>query len=290
MLIAVDIGNSNIGFALFPDPSRSASLIVRKAHAHPARTSGFYEKIIAQMIKETHAENLPPSISAIVASVVPSRNTLINKTLSSFCKNRPLYVSPGINSGLTFSVKEPFKLGADRIANAVAGINYNKGRPTAILDFGTATTITVVGKKSALLGGAILPGISLMLKALNSGTAKLPLVSTDALGEKALGKDTASSIISGVLYGTAGAAEKLIKIMEKELEFKLQLLLTGGNAPLISSFINRAFTLHPHLTFEGLRLLYLMNKRQAKVKVAVEGLSLKKEDYNHVGKTDSFPY
>jgi type III pantothenate kinase len=259
MLIAVDIGNSNIGFGLFPDPLRSASLIVRKAPSHPARTSGFYEKTIAQMIKETHAENMPPFISAIVASVVPARNTLINKTLSSFCKKRPLYVSPGINSGLTFSVKEPFKLGADRIANAVAGINYNKGRPTAILDLGTATTITVIGKKSAILGGAILPGISLMLKALNTGTAKLPLVSTYTLGGKSLGKDTASSIISGALYGTAGAAEKLIKMMEKELEFKLQLLLTGGNAPLISSFINRSFTLLPHLTFEGLRLLYLLN-------------------------------
>ncbi len=258
MLIAVDIGNSNIGFGLFPDPLRSASLIVRKVQAHPARTSGFYEKIIARMIKETHAEDMPPSISAIVASVVPARNTMINKTLSSFCRKRPLYVSAGMNSGLTFSVKEPFKLGADRIANAVAGTNSTKGRPTAILDFGTATSITVVGEKSALLGGAILPGLSLMLKALNSGTAKLPLVSTDA-PEKALGKDTASSITSGVVYGTAGAAEKLIKIMEKELEFKLQLLLTGGNAPLISSFINRSFTLHPHLTLEGLRLLYLLN-------------------------------
>ncbi len=259
MLIGVDIGNSNIGFGLFPDPLRNASLVTRKVDTFPARTSGFYEKVIAQMIKETHAGNMPPTISAVVASVVPARNTTINKTLASFCKKRPLYVSAGINCGLTFSVKEPFKLGADRIANAVAGINSHKGRPTAILDFGTATTITVVGKKSALLGGAILPGISLMLKALNSGTAKLPLVSTSAL-EKALGKDTASSIISGVLYGTAGAAEKLIKTMEKELEFKLQLVVTGGNAPFVSSFINRTFIHRPHMTFEGLRLIYLMNK------------------------------
>ncbi|MGO9013931.1 MAG: type III pantothenate kinase [Dissulfurispiraceae bacterium] len=258
MLIAVNIGNSNIGFGLFPDPLHSTSLIVRKVPTHPARTSGFYKKIISQMIKETHTENIPRSISAIVASVVPARNAAINKPLASFCRKRPLYVSAGTNSGLTFSVKEPFKLGADRIANAVAGINCNKGRPTAVLDFGSATTITVVGKKSALLGGAISPGIYLMLKALNSGTAKLPLVSTDAL-EKALGTDTASSIISGIVYGTAGAVEKLIIMMEKELKIKLQLVLTGGNAPLVSSFINRAFIHRPHLTFEGLRLIYLKN-------------------------------
>ncbi len=259
MLLAVDIGNSNIGLGLFPDPLRSASLIVRKVRTHPARTSGFYNKIIAQMINETHDGNTPPPLSAIVASVVPARNRIINKTLASFCKKYPLYVSSGINSGLTFGVKEPFKLGADRIANAVAGISYNKGWPTAVLDFGTATTITIVGKKSELLGGAILPGISLMMKALTSGTAKLPLVSADAL-EKALGKDTASSITSGIIYGTAGAAEKLIVMMEKELKFKLKLVLTGGNAPLVSPFIDRTFIHRPEMKFEGLRLIYLMNK------------------------------
>ncbi len=218
------------------------------------------------MIKDAPAENMSGTVSTIVASVVPARNRVINETLASFCKTRPLYISTGLNNGLTFSIKEPRKLGADRIANAVAGISCNKGRPTAVLDFGTATTITVVGKKSALLGGAILPGISLMLKALNSGTAKLPLVSTDAL-EKAIGKDTASSIISGIIYGTAGAVEKLIIMMEKELKFKLQLVVTGGNAPFVSSFINRAFIHRPHLTFEGIRLIYLLNKGGAKLKV-----------------------
>ncbi len=259
MLIAVNIGNSNIGFGLFTEPLDGKSLIVRKVPTHPARTSGSYKKIVAEMIKEAHTENTSGTVSAVIASVVPTRNRVINKTLASFCKTRPLYISTGLNSSLTFNIKEPLNLGADRIANAIAGISYNRGRPTAVLDFGTATTITVVGKKSALLGGAILPGISLMLKALNSGTAKLPLVSTDALG-KAIGIDTASSIISGIIYGTAGAVEKLIIMMEKELKFKLQLVVTGGNAPFVSSFINRAFIYRPHLTFEGIRLIYLLNK------------------------------
>jgi type III pantothenate kinase len=264
MLIAVNIGNSNIGFGLFPDPLRGSSLIVRKVPVHPARTPVFYQKILAQMIKETHVENMPRAISAIVASVVPARNSVTNSALASFCKGRPIYVNAGLNCGLTFCVEEPRRIGADRIANAVAGVNYNKGRPTAVVDFGTATTVTVVGPRSTLLGGAILPGVSLMQASLHSGTAKLPLASPDAL-KKALGKDTASSIMSGVIYGTAGAVEKLVIMMEKELKFKLQLVLTGGNAPLVSSFIDRAFIHRPHLTFEGLRLIYLMNKRQAKV-------------------------
>ncbi len=269
MLIAVDIGNSTIGIALYADPSKSSSLSVEKVPTHPARTAGFYKLLMSQMIKEAHSGNMPASISAIVSSVVPARSTVITKALVSLCKKQPIYVNAGINSGLTFNVKEPFKLGADRIANAVAGVSHSKGRPAAIVDFGTATTITVVGTRLTFLGGAIFPGIDLMRKALHSETAKLPLVSTDAgVPEKsqtfrsasrrtALGKDTASSIISGIVYGTVGAVEKLIKMMEKEVEFKLQLVLTGGNALFMSSFINRPFTLRPNLTFEGLRLLYI---------------------------------
>lgn len=258
MLITVDIGNSNIGFGLFPDPLRNESLIVRKVPSNPARTPGFYKKIIDRMIKEIPSDNVLPSISAVVASVVPDRNNAINDALFSLCKRRPLSVSARINCGLTISVKEPFRLGADRIANAVAGVSHNNGQPTAVLDLGTATTVTIVGRKLTLLGGSILPGLSLMLKALHYGTAKLPLVSFDEIGD-ALGKNTDSSIASGVVYGTAGAAEKLIKIMEKELKYKLELVLTGGNAPLISSFLSRPFTLLPHLTHEGMRLIYLRN-------------------------------
>jgi type III pantothenate kinase len=261
MLIAVDIGNSNIGFGLFPDPLQSRSLTVRETPSHPARSSDFYKKLIAQMIKKARTVNVPDqSISAIVASVVPARNTALKNALASFCKGRQLSVNAGRNCGLTFVVKEPFKLGADRIANAVAGVTYNKGRPTAVVDFGTATTITVVGTRFTLLGGAILPGVSLMRETLHSGTAKLPNISLDAL-QNALGKDTASSIASGIVYGTAGAVEKIIKMMEKELEFKLQLVLTGGNAGFMSSFINRSFSLRPHLTLEGLRLIYIANKK-----------------------------
>jgi type III pantothenate kinase len=213
------------------------------------------------MIKETHDVNKSAAISSIVASVVPDSNALINGALACFCKRRPLYVKAGkagMNSGLVFSVKEPFRMGSDRIANAIAGVSCNKGRPTAIVDFGTATTVTVIGRQRTVMGGAILPGVYLMTKALHAGTAKLPLASLDAL-QNAIGKDTASSITSGVAYGTAGAVEKLIKMMEKELKYKLQLVLTGGDAPFISPYISRSSKLRPNLTFEGLRLIYLEN-------------------------------
>lgn len=258
MLITVNIGNSSIGFGLYPDPLQSSSLIIKKVPTHPARSSGLYKMVITQMLREAGAREIPECVSAVVSSVVPTRNAVMNHALTAFCNSKPLAVSAGIKSGLVFKVKEPFKVGEDRIANAVAGVSYNKGRPTAVVDFGTATSITVVGKQRTLLGGAILPGIDLMRKSLHSETAKLPLVSPDAR-RNALGKDTASSIISGVVYGTAGAVEKLIKMMEKELEFKLQLVLTGGYASLMPSFINRSFVIRPHLTFEGLRLLHIAN-------------------------------
>lgn len=258
MLIAVNIGNSSTGFGIFPDPFRGAMPVFRKVPTHPARTTGSYKKIIAQLIKDVPDAGMPAAASAIVASVVPGHNALISSALACFCGKRPIYVRAGVSCGLAFAVKEPSSMGADRIANAAAGVECSRGRPTAIADFGTATSITVVGTRQTVMGGAILPGISLMMKALHSGTAKLPLVSPRS-PQAALGKDTSSSIMSGVAYGTAGAVEKLIKTMEKELEYKLQLVLTGGDAPLISPFIKRHFTFRPNLTLEGLRLIYLKN-------------------------------
>lgn len=255
MLIAVNIGNSSTGFGIFPDPAHGPALVVEKVPTHPARATAYYRKVLARLIKEAGAAGKDAD-SAIIASVVPDRNALIDDSLSFFCDKRPTHVTAK-NSGLTFDVKEPSRIGADRIANAAAGINFSKGRPVAIVDFGTATTITVAGEKRTIMGGAILPGVFLMTKALHSGTAKLPLVKP-RVPEGIIGKDTASAIASGVACGTAGAVEKLIIMMEKELKYKLQLVLTGGDAPFVSPFINRAFTFSPNLTFEGLRLLYLM--------------------------------
>ncbi|HWR90381.1 MAG TPA: type III pantothenate kinase, partial [Dissulfurispiraceae bacterium] len=141
------------------------------------------------------------------------------------------------------------------IANAVAAVVLI-GSPSAVVDFGTATTITVVGRQRDLIGGAILPGVWLMERALHTGTAKLPAV--DLRRPVNLpGRDTMSSIRAGIVCGTAGAVERLVSDMERELGFSLTLVLTGGAVDLVAPLIGRPHRVIPALTFEGMRFIHL---------------------------------
>jgi type III pantothenate kinase len=286
MLLAIDIGNSTIGIGLFLNPEKNTKLFIKKIPTHPAQPAEAYKKIIADFINSKSNSLLVTinsllKIDSIISSVVPSLNTSIIDAVKDICGKKPLVLNHKSNSGITFAVSKPSEVGADRIANAVAGLHctdiWADGKPqifrskkaVAVVDFGTATTITVCAPKNLRLsgdpfadekhkfiGGAIMPGIELMLKSLYSGTSKLPLAVLKKPGA-ALGKSTVSSIISGIVYGTAAAVEHLIKSMEKETGFKLKLVLTGGHAKLMSPLIKRKHRVVPHLTFEGLRLIYL---------------------------------
>jgi type III pantothenate kinase len=262
ILLAVDIGNSTIGFGLFLNPEKSTKLYIKKIPTHPIQSAEAYKKIIAEIINSKLNSLLVTrysllEIDAIISSVVPSTDRSIIEAIKDICSRKPIIVSHKIPCGLAFDVRHPERIGADRIANAVAGFSYYK-KPVAVVDMGTATTITVVSPNNhpVFLGGAIMPGIDLMHHALHEGTAKLPPVSIKR-PKTALGKDTASSMTSGIINGTAGAVEALIKSIEKELGFRLKLVLTGGHAKLVSPLIKRDHSLAPNLTFEGLRLIYL---------------------------------
>jgi type III pantothenate kinase len=154
-------------------------------------------------------------------------------------------------------VANPSRIGADRIANAVAASHIFKG-PVAVVDCGTATTITVVGPGKIFLGGAIMPGLSVMRESLYRSAARLPRAPL-VRPEKVLAGETSASISSGIIYGTAGAVRSLVHGIEKELGFRVQLVLTGGQGALLSPLMGRRHRLMPTLTFEGLRLIHLRN-------------------------------
>lgn len=266
-ILAVDVGNTTIGLCLFLKLEDSISFFIKKIPTHPAKSTEAYKKIICEFMnskfniqnsKKLVAHCLSSEIDSVISSVVQSINMPITSAIKEIIGKEPLVVSHKLDCGLAFDVKHPEKVGADRIANALAGFDYFK-KPVAVVDFGTATTITVVGKHNShpvLLGGAIMPGINLMQRSLHESTSKLP--STLLKKPKtALGKNTVSAITSGILFGTAGAIETLIKNMEKELNFRLKLILTGGHAKLMSSLIKRKHSLEPDLTFQGLRLIYM---------------------------------
>ena len=258
MLLAIDIGNSTIGMALFPEPLKNNNFFLKKIPTHPIMSSSFYEKKISELIKNKNKGlNSLEDIDFIISSVVPKANKSLESLAKKINNKEPLRVNYKLDCGIVFDVKKPDQIGTDRIANAVGGLYYLK-KKFAIVDFGTATTITIIGIQKNFIGGVILPGIELMQRSLHSGTAKLPLVPLK-VPESLLGKDTLSSISSGILYGTAIAVEGIIKKLEKELGFRLRLILTGGFSVLLSPLIKKRHVLIPSLTYEGLRLIYLRN-------------------------------
>jgi type III pantothenate kinase len=251
-LFAVDIGNSTIGLGFYPDVSKEKPLVVNTI---PWRT-GLAETLslrIEEFLQNSDEAFPYRDIGVVISSVVPALNRKVITAVKGFCK-KPLILDYRLAGGLSFEVPHPETIGSDRIANALAGFRLI-GKPMAVVDFGTATTITVVDKRATFQGGAILPGIDMMREALASGTAKLPEISI-ATPRSVLGKDTVSAITSGIIHGTAGAVDGIIKRLENESGVKLSVALTGGRAALVSPYMDKKHVLVPHLIFEGMRLIF----------------------------------
>lgn len=264
MLLCIDIGNTTIGVGIFRDPLKGRGFSLSKIPTHPVRTAQEYREILAGIIaaKRTAKGDEP---EAIISSVVPSATAPVKEALRGLCGREPLILDHRSPCGLTLAVKNPELIGPDRLANAAAGY-HRAGGAVAVADFGTATTVTIVDRKGGFRGGSITPGIGLMYETLHARAARLPLLPVKK-PRRFVGGDTASDMASGIILGTAGAVDCLIQGMEKELGFRLQLVLTGGYSGLMSSLAASGKDLPlkrlkdcavvPHLTFEGLRIIYL---------------------------------
>jgi type III pantothenate kinase len=251
MLIAIDIGNSSVNIGFFT----SDGLFVQKIDTYPLLSSRGYLALINRFIREKNIDKTPEGI--IISSVVPDHTRVLQKTAEGLKTGGVMILSYRTRTGLTFDVRNPGKVGADRIADAVAAYELCKG-PVAVANFGTATTVSVVGEGAVFLGGAIMPGIRLMNESLARGTSMLFQVPVRKTGP-ALGKDTTANIQSGLFYGTAGAVEKIIGAIEKESGFKLKVVVTGGYGALVSNLLKRKHKLKPYLTLEGLEIIYKRN-------------------------------
>lgn len=251
-LIAVDIGNSSINIGYFTE----SELIVQKIETLPLRAHSEYCELIERFRGEKNIDK--KTEGCIISSVVPGYTEVLRRALKELTSVEPLLVSCKMKTGLAFRIPKPDELGTDRIADAVAAYELYKG-PVAVVDCGTATTISVVGKDADYIGGSIMPGIGLMNNSLAKGTAKLSKVMLSP-PESALGIDTEGCIQSGIFFGTAGATERLLSEMEKETGFALKVVVSGGYGSMISRFLRRAHILKPHLTIEGLKIIYLRNR------------------------------
>jgi type III pantothenate kinase len=258
MLLAVDIGNSSINMGIFAKKVLMAKV---KVSSQPGKPSNLYRNNVKAFLKKNSIEM--PLEGVIISSVVKELTGIFNNSLKDLSHGKPMIVDASLKTGLVFDVEKPEEIGSDRISNVVAAMEMF-GSPVAVIDFGTATTVSAV-KGRRFIGGSILPGIELMGEALHTGTSRLPRINMRDMGEgfraRAVGKDTAKCIISGVLYGTAGAVKRILEEMEKEEDCRFKTVTTGGHSAVMDHFLKRKHYMDSDLTLKGLRSIYERNVR-----------------------------
>ena len=194
---------------------------------------------------------------AIVSSVVPPLNSVIKEAVRILWGIDSLTVGPGIKTGINIHCDTPSSVGADLICASVAVHNLY-GSPSLIVDMGTATKMTVVNEKGAFIGVSIIPGVLMGLNSLSENTAQLPRVELEA-PKTVVGKNTADSMRSGVIYGNASMIDGMIERICAELGVTLPVYATGGLAHLIVPHCKHALKTDEHLVLKGLNIIYSKN-------------------------------
>jgi len=254
VLLAIDIGNTNIVFGLFAGEELKTHWRIRTERN---RTTDEYWVLVNEFLRLN--EIGPTSIHHIIIScVVPPLIPVFEELSRKYLKSDPLVVGPGIKTGISILYHNPTEVGADRIVNAIAGFE-KYGGPLIIVDFGTAITFDAVSEKGEYLGGAIFPGLNISLEALYKSTAKLSPVDI-VLPEHVIGKSTKESIQSGTVYGFVGVIESIVSKMQSEIGKPAQVIGTGGVLPVIEKQVKSIKTVDPFLTLEGLRILHYRNR------------------------------
>ena len=254
MLLAIDVGNTNIVYGLF-DGER----LVHKFRVESARgrTADEYAVTLRSLLDMHGIE--PKSVdAAIVACVVPSLNEPMMHLVRSAFGREALVVGPGIRSGMAILIENPREVGADRIADAVAGFDRAKGG-VVVFDFGTSTNFDVVTPKGEYLGGVLAPGLQISADALFTRAAKLPRVEI-ARPPKVVGRNTVHAMQSGIVYGYVGLVDGLVDRILAELGYPCAVIATGGLASLIAPLSRTITAVDDELTLIGLRILYDRNR------------------------------
>ncbi|MDH4153235.1 MAG: type III pantothenate kinase [Nitrospira sp.] len=250
MLLAIDIGNTNIVVGIFEGPTLLSHW---RLATDPKTTADEYGVLCLSLMARNG--RFPEHITgAIISSVVPALTETFESMVETSFRCTPITVSSDLETGLTLKYLNPKEIGSDRIVNAAAA--YEKfRRDLIIVDFGTATTFCAVTGTGEYLGGVIAPGLGISAEALFSRAAKLSKVEL-ARPKTVIGVDTAGSIQSGLIFGYAGLVDTLIQRIEAEMGRSSFVIATGGLAQVIASEARTIQHIEPFLTLQGLELLY----------------------------------
>jgi len=252
VLIAVDAGNTHTVVGLFEGETLTDHWRIA---TNANRTSDEHALLLSQFLAQ-HGSWFAEVTGMVVSSTVPRLTAVLRELAERYLSVAPVVLEPGTRSGMPILYDNPRQVGPDRIANALAAFR-RYGGPTIMVDFGTATTVDAISAKGEYLGGAILPGIEISVDALFQRAAALSWVEL-AKPRRVIGKTTAESVQSGVLYGFAAAVDGLVGRFEAELG-RCTVVSTGGLAELVTPLTERIQHHEPWLTLQGLRLIHAMN-------------------------------
>jgi type III pantothenate kinase len=259
MLLTIDVGNSNTVIALFRLESEAASEVAAhwRITTHKTQTADEYGVLFLSLF-DMQGIKASEVTSIIIASVVPPVESTLRRVCERYFKLKPMFVEPGIKTGMPILVDNPAELGADRLVNGVAAFE-KYGGPCVVVDFGTATTFDVISAQGEYCGGVIAPGLGISADALFSRAARLARVDIRK-PPKVIGTNTMVNIQSGLYYGYLGLVDGILEHIVAELGVTPKVVATGGLARLIVKDSKYFSEIDDMLTMDGLRIIYERNR------------------------------
>ena len=256
MILTIDIGNSNIVLGGVKDDE---IVFEARLRTEATKTSDQY-CVDLKILMEVYGVSNQDIEGAIIASVVPQVLNSMRTAIQKLTGKMPLVVGPGLKTGLNILLENPGQTGADLVVADVAALREHKP-PLIVIDMGTATTMSVLDKNGAHIGGCIIPGVKISMDALTDRTALLPGLQLDQ-PKKAIGRNTIDAMRSGIMLGTACMLDGMVERMEAELGCKTTVIITGGIAKFIAPMCKTPMIYDKDLIIKGLAALYRDNKRK----------------------------